>query len=385
MLSWEYPPQYIGGLGIHVRDLSEALSSQGNYVHVLTVAHDGEYGLTSRNGVTVHSLPAYQKLDQEIDFISWIMQINLKMADYGRELLRFPQNSPAVIHAHDWLVASAALELQQILDFPLVSTIHATESGRNNGLYNSLQQSIHLLEKQLISNSDQLICCSQYMKKEVTRLFNTHSDINVIPNAVKPIVITNSKNPKPKGKTILFFGRLVPEKGVQHLLEAVAGLIHLYPDLCLNIAGSGPYLNELQNMSQEKGIADRVRFLGFVPEKERNQLLAKADVTVFPSLYEPFGLVALEAMSAGVPVIVSNTGGLAETVKDGINGLKFTPGNVGELQGCLVKILQNKEVATELKRHGKEMVNREYTWDAVAVKTAQIYAKELTGLKINVS
>ncbi|HOJ76715.1 MAG TPA: DUF1957 domain-containing protein [Bacillota bacterium] len=384
MLSWEFPPQHVGGLGIHVRDLSEALVKQGYNVHVLTVAHDGQHGFKQINGIAVHYLPTYQKLESDVDFMSWILQLNLGMADYAREMLMRLRGRKVIIHAHDWLVSFAARELKAAFNIPLVTTIHATESGRNNGLYNTTQQAIHRIESELASISDHVICCSQYMKTEIRNLFDTDPElIYVIPNGVRQINIV--RKPNHNKQQLFFCGRLVREKGVQDLIQAYAGIAGLYPDSELLIAGSGPYMHELQDLTRHLNLESRVKFLGFISEQVRNQYLAEVNIAIFPSLYEPFGIVALEAMAAGVPVIASKTGGLGETVQDGVNGLTFTPGDVNELQRCLLKLIQSQPLADYLSVRSKEIVLRDYTWDAVARQTAQVYETAFTQIIAKVS
>ncbi|MGI9861970.1 1,4-alpha-glucan branching protein domain-containing protein [Moorella naiadis] len=370
MLSWEFPPHHVGGLGIHVRDLSQALARQGVEVHVLTRSPSGERSSTIQEGVYLHYVPTYQQPEQEVDFLSWVLQFNLALADAGREVLAAKPGREWLLHAHDWLVAYGARELQQATGTPLVATIHATEAGRNDGLHNRIQQAINHIEAGLVAGADSLICCSRYMEEEIRRLFQPEAAINVIPNGVRaiPPVATYQE-----GQTILFVGRLVVEKGVQVLLAALARLQHLYPAARLIIAGDGPYAGELHNLAGNLGLAERVEFTGFVSEEARNRLLARARVAVFPSLYEPFGIVALEAMAAGVPVIVSQTGGLAEVVEDKRTGLTFNPGDAVDLERCLVTIFQNPDLAAELGRNGQTRVYQDYTWEAVARRTLALY------------
>lgn len=370
MLSWEFPPHHVGGLGIHVRDLSQALARQGVEVHVLTRSPGGERSSTIQEGVYLHYVPTYQQPEQEIDFLSWVLQFNLALADAGREVLAAAPGREWLLHAHDWLVAYGARELQETTGTPLVATIHATEAGRNHGLHNRIQQAINYIEAGLVAGADSLICCSRYMEEEIRRLFQPGAALTVIPNGVRAMPPVT---PGREGQTILFIGRLVVEKGVQVLLAALARLQHLYPAARLIVAGAGPYATELQNLAGNLGLAGRVEFTGFVSEEVRNQLLARARVAVFPSLYEPFGIVALEAMAAGVPVIVSRTGGLAEVVEDKRTGLTFNPGDVADLERCLVTIFQNPGVAAELGRNGQARVYRDYTWEAVARRTLALY------------
>lgn len=371
MLAWEFPPQHVGGLGIHVRDLSLALAREEVEVHVLTLATGEKASSIVYEGVEIHYVPRYQGPGQGVDFLYWVLQFNLALADKGYELFYRLSPRKAILHAHDWLVASAAQELKRAFGAPLIATIHATEYGRNQGLHNPLQEIIHRMEGELVAEAQKVICCSQYMAKEVEELFHPPlGKVRVIPNGVRPINIMREGE---RGSVVLYVGRLVVEKGVQVLLRAFARLLTLFPEARLVVAGAGPYASELKHLAAVLNIAERVEFTGFVSETRRNELLGQSYVAVFPSLYEPFGIVALEAMAAGVPVIVSRTGGLAEIVEDGITGLSFTPGDVEDLLRCLVFILQNPAKAEEFSRQARAKVERDYTWEVVARHTVEVY------------
>lgn len=375
MLSWEYPPHHVGGLGIHVRDLAATLARRGVQVHVLTPAMGEGTGTAVREGVYVHYLPDIFRPEDTDSFLYWVLQLNQVMSDRACELMWHLQPGQVVIHAHDWLAAYAGQELKDTWHLPLVCTIHATEYGRHQGLHNDLQRTIHQIEGEMAAAADRIICCSRYMAEEVQCLFASPAGkIKVIPNAVRPLNITPAPRERP---LILFVGRLVIEKGVQFLLAAFARLLNFYPEADLIVAGSGPYSRDLQEMAAGLGLGEKVKFTGFVTETERNALLAQSAVAVFPSLYEPFGIVALEAMSAGVPVIVSRTGGLAEIVEDGITGLTFTPGDAEDLLSRLLLVLNNPSLADNLSRNARAKVARDYTWDAVARQTFEIYQEAL--------
>ncbi|PRR74857.1 1,4-alpha-glucan branching protein domain-containing protein [Neomoorella humiferrea] len=371
MLSWEYPPHHVGGLGIHVRDLAEALVKRGCPVHVLTPGPGGRRAAEVRKGVYLHYLPFSFKPETFEDFLYWVLEFNIAAAARANGLRNHLPPGGVIIHAHDWLAAWAGRELREAWGVPLVCTIHATEYGRNRGLHNDCQRTIHEIERELAAAADRIICCSRYMAAEVQSLFKQPAGkIKVIPNAVRPVQVQPVAGDR---QVILYVGRLVIEKGVQVLIAAFARLLKFYPRAELIIAGRGPYEGELIALAVNLGIGGKVRFLGFVTEEERNKLLGQSTVAVFPSLYEPFGIVALEAMSAGVPVIVSRTGGLAEIVEDGVTGLAFTPGDPDDLLRCLLAVLSNPGRAQKLSRHARAKVAQDYTWDAVAEETLALY------------
>ncbi|GIO06486.1 hypothetical protein J31TS6_25140 [Brevibacillus reuszeri] len=379
VLSWEFPPHVVGGLGRAVYDLSRHLVSQGIEVHVLTGADDSVAKQEQMDGVHVHRLPTYVPAEQE-DFMQWVFQLNLAIVDAVEELRRNGLRAD-VIHAHDWLVGWAAIELKQRLSIPLITTIHALEHGRHQGIHTPLQHRIHECERVLTEASDRVIVCSHYMGNEVRRLFHVASEkLTVIHNGVEARMAHQVENQDIRhqlslgdGPILFFVGRLVREKGAHLLVEAVARLVHAYPDLQLVIAGRGPNLEDLKQTAALKGVAHHVRFLGFVDDERRNQLFHLADVAVFPSLYEPFGIVALEAMSFGTPLVVSDTGGLREIVRHGENGATVYAGDVESLVNQLHWILSNPEKRLQMAAAARNDVLLQYDWTKLAQQTIEQY------------
>ncbi|WP_289142402.1 1,4-alpha-glucan branching protein domain-containing protein [uncultured Brevibacillus sp.] len=379
VLSWEFPPHVVGGLGRAVYDLSRHLVSQGIEVHVLTGADDSVAKQEQMDGVHVHRLPTYVQAEQE-DFMQWVFQLNLALVDAVEEL-RSNGLRADVIHAHDWLVGWAAIELKQRLSIPLITTIHALEHGRHQGIHTPLQHRIHECERVLTEASDRVIVCSHYMGNEVRKLFHVASEkLAVIHNGVEARMAHQVETQDIRhqlslgdGPILFFVGRLVQEKGAHLLVEAVGRLVHAYPDLQLVIAGRGPMLEDLKQTVAQKGVAHHVRFLGFVDDEHRNQLFHLADVAVFPSLYEPFGIVALEAMSFGTPLVVSDTGGLREIVRHGENGATVYAGDVESLVNQLHWMLGNPDKRLQMAAAARNEVLLQYDWTMLAQQTIEQY------------
>ncbi|MED1796860.1 DUF1957 domain-containing protein [Brevibacillus nitrificans] len=379
MLSWEFPPHVVGGLGRAVYDLARELVRQGTEVHVLTAAAHAEAGQEMVDGIYVHRLNSYAGSEQG-DFLQWVFQLNLAMVDkaeqLGREGLRVD-----IVHGHDWLVSWAAMEIKERMAIPLITTIHALEHGRHQGIHTPLQQRIHESEYALVSVSDHVLVCSHYMRGEVQKLFGVPDEkIQVIYNGVElpedsPVQEAELRQELSLGEgPILFFvGRLVREKGVHLLLEAVSRLAWEFPDVRVVIAGKGPSAAELMSLSERLHIADKVRFLGFVHDERRNQLFRMADVAVFPSLYEPFGIVALEAMAFGTPLLVADTGGLREIVRHGENGAMMYAGHVDSLVDQLRWLLSDSDMRHKLAQRAKADVQQNYAWAKLAAQTAELY------------
>ncbi|MCW2279088.1 1,4-alpha-glucan branching protein domain-containing protein [Heliophilum fasciatum] len=383
MLSWEYPPRVMGGLGRHVYDLSQTLVEQGVPVRVFTCAVEGCPEFEWVNGVALHRLPVPGRPMSD-DFLGWVWRMNFALLE--GMMAQIGEETPAVVHAHDWLVAMAAKEFQRLSNRPMVATIHATEHGRQRGIHTELQRYIHGVETELVKIADEVIACSDYMAREISTLFDVPIPvIYAIPNGVDPkaIVPTPGRGRrmddfKQPGEEVIFYvGRLVSEKGVQVLIEAMPQILAHRPKARLLIAGKGPMDQELRSRAYHLGVAHQVTFAGFVDDDTRNQLLNNADVAVFPSLYEPFGIVALEAMAAKVPVVVSDTGGLGEIIQTGKNGWKVPPGDAGALAHGIVTVLSEPLKAKHMTDEALRQVRLIYAWDAIADQTAQVYAQAI--------
>ncbi len=383
MLSWEYPPKLVGGLARHVMELSEALVTLGHDVHVLTVEADGSPRDEQMNGVHVHRVGSYGPMGRDI--VDSAMMLNLSFMEGAIRLMR-QGHAFDLIHAHDWLAAFAAKALKYAWKRPMVATIHATEFGRNHGLHNDLQRRISDVEWWLTYEAWRVICCSNFMKGEIRYVFQTPEDkLAVIPNGVHvhrlhqpdqdEMMSFRHSYAAPDEKIVFFLGRLVHEKGAGVLIDAAPDVLRRHPKTKFIIAGSGPAEAYLRHRAEELGIGNRVYFVGHVGDALRNKLFAISDIAVFPSLYEPFGIVALEAMAAKVPVVVSDTGGLAEIVRHAENGYKAYPGDVHSLADNIIASLLAEEFSAKLAQTALAEVQTKYTWGTIARSTEQLYRK----------
>ncbi|WAH37658.1 1,4-alpha-glucan branching protein domain-containing protein [Alicyclobacillus dauci] len=382
MLSWEFPPMTVGGLARHVYDLSRHLVARGCEVHVVTTAI-GDYPLDELvEGVHVHRVQVLQPDGGE--FVHFAFQLNLMMLDRCRKLIGDEGYKFDLIHAHDWLVCQVATTLKKTYNIPLISTVHATEHGRNAGIHTDVQRHIHHLEWQLTYESRRVIVCSTYMQREIERIFSLPWDkIDVLPNGVdrkllQPPDLDGVLSKEPYARQdepmVVFIGRLVQEKGVQFLLSAVPSVLCEFPRARFVILGKGPYQGELMAQSARLGISDHVTFTGFAPDDTRNRILCAADVAVFPSVYEPFGIVALEAMAAGTSVVVADVGGLSDIVQHDHNGLKVYPHDPESLAEQLKRLLRDKEFAKRLSAAAEEELVR-FDWMQIAGNTIRLYEK----------
>ncbi|MCW3840643.1 glycosyltransferase family 4 protein [Micromonospora yasonensis] len=384
VLSWEYPPVLVGGLGRHVHALSVALAAAGHEVTVVTRHAEGAPLQEYAEGVRV-----LRAAEDPVRFplatgslLAWTMAFNHTLT---RTALRATESGGYdVIHAHDWLVAHTAVTLAEHLDAPLVTTIHATEAGRHQGwLPEEMNRTIHGVEHWLSNASARVIACSGYMRDQVARLFAVPPGrIDVVPNGVddrawharpRAVAAARARFAGP-GPLVGYAGRLVYEKGVQHLVHAVPYLRNRHPGLRVVIAGDGPYKEELVDQARRLHLAETVRFAGFLDSTQLPAVLAATDATVIPSLYEPFGMIALEAAAAGAPLAVASTGGLAEIVEPGFTGVTFPHSDPDALAGAVDRLLGDEVFARRVAHRARSMVTERYGWAAIAARTAGSYA-----------
>ncbi len=384
MLTWEYPPRIVGGIARVVHDLSKRLIKDGHEVTVVTYrdnANVPEY--ENDKGVNVYRVDNY--MIHPNNFIDWIMQLNFNMIAKATEIIN-KEGGFDVIHAHDWLVTYAAKSLKNAYDIPIVATIHATEAGRNSGIHDDTQRYINDTEWLLTYEATEVIVNSNYMKNELQRLFGLPYDkINVIPNGINLNNFVGIERDydfrrqyaMDNEKIILYVGRLVYEKGIQHLIAAMPKILSNYNDAKLIIVGKGGMLDELKAETSNLGLDNKVYFTGYMDSKKIQKMYKCADVAVFPSTYEPFGIVALEAMLAGVPTVVSDIGGLDEIVLHGIDGMKSYAGNANSIADSVTTLLYDHQLATNVSKKAKQKVKEQFNWEKIAQDTHFTYEKAI--------
>ena len=380
MLTWEYPPRVVGGISKVVYDLSHKMVKEGNEVTVVTYK-DGDNVKYYENdkGVEVYRVDNY--MIRPNNFIDWIMQLNFNMITKVNEIIN-KNGKFDVIHAHDWLVAYSAKSIKESYNIPLISTIHATESGRNSGIHDETQRYINDSEWMLTYESSEVIVNSNYMKNEVQRLFGLPYDkINVIPNGVNLQLFSNvnvdydfrRQYAMDNEKIILYVGRLVYEKGIQNLIAAMPKILDRYHDSKLIICGRGGMIDELREQVKYLGIENKVYFAGYCDFKKMQKMYKCADVAVFPSTYEPFGIVAIESMLSGTPTIVSDVGGLNEIIEHGVTGMKSYAGNANSIADSVLSLLFDPKLCANISQNAIKKVKENYNWSKITDSTYYVY------------
>ena len=376
LVGWEFPPNHTGGLGVHCFELCQELTRLGHRVTFLspfggpftpvpgvTFRHPGE----KAGGVTPEFPPAYWAggtpdspfADSVDGFNSWVS--GLKTTD--------PFD---VVHVHDWFGTVGATALAHRLHIPLIMTVHSTEYDRSLG-----HPWDHILHREElgIEAATRVIAVSRHLRQQLIDRYQAEpSKVRVVYNAVRPS--DRLERIDPEKRIVLYVGRLAVMKGVDTFLRAAARVVPSFSDVQFVIAGEGPEYERLIQLAARLGIGDRVMFLGKVSEEEREILLAGSSVFVLPSVVEPFGIAALEAMAAGVPTIVSKTSGVAEMSRGTVFKVDFW--DVEEFASRISELLEYPTLRATMGDQGRWAALRE-GWPERARETVQVYLEAMRG------
>ena len=381
VLAWEFPPRIVGGLARHVAELYPEIVKLGHEVHLITVECNNSPAYENVEGIHVYRVT----VAAGSDFFHWVVNMNQSMDQQGQRLIA--QNGHFdLIHAHDWLVGDAAISLKNNFQIPLIVTIHATEYGRYNGLYNDTNRYIASKESLLIENGWQVIVCSDYMRHELQRAFGTDWEkMSVIYNGIRPekkhrdpdfdYINFRRRYSHDHQKIVYYVGRITYEKGVSVLLTAAPRVLDEMNQSAKFVIVGGGNTDRLKQLAWNLGIWDQCFFTGFISDEDLDKFQTVADCAVFPSLYEPFGIVALESFAAKVPVVVSNTGGLAEVVQHGKTGVVTYTNNPDSLAWGILEVLNNPAYAQILVENAYRDLDLRFSWSMLAKETEIVYNK----------
>jgi glycosyltransferase involved in cell wall biosynthesis len=406
VLVYEYPPKIVGGLGTYAAEITRKFVLMDNDVTVFTM-NDDAGSLPTREiwrGIEIHrplhidvsdSLP--DMLAQDVKKWGWGLHLFSKILVYNylsasklvNELIRKENFKYDVVVAHDWLSAIGGITVKKEAGLPLVFHMHSNEKGRTLGNGSSVVGNIELHGA---TAADLIVTVSYAMKDELVKLGFPKEKIQVCyngvdaqkysPGSVKAEQVKKIRDLygiKDNELMILFVGRLVGVKGVDKLIMSMPHILQKMPNARLVIVGLGDLQDYLVNLVKTIRLSDFVKFrFEFIPEEERILHYAACDVAVFPSLYEPFGIVVLEAMSMERPVVVGGAGvsGMREIViccGEEQCGFHIDPNNPSDIAWGITSALENTEKKKWLGKNGRKRVLEEFTWDRIAEKTLALY------------
>ncbi len=374
-LTWEFPPVVYGGLGRHVHALSVAQATAGNTVTVVTQRPEGAPGVERVEGVEVIRVPTDGPFPYHLpSLLTWVGGL-----DHAMGIAASGCTGAEIVHAHDWVTARAGRFASDTLGVPLVATVHATEAGRHAGwLPDAVSRGVHLVEQWLVDDADAVIVCSQSMAAEVRAAHGTDpARITVIPNGIDPARYQRTHNPPPDllagSPRISFVGRVEWEKGVFTAVAAMPAVLASYHDAQLRIVGTGGQTTAVQQAIDAAALNSNIRLLGHVDEPTLRAVYCSSDLVIAPSSYEPFGIVALEAAAMGTPIVVGDTGGLAEFITDD-RGRRCRPNDPEDLAAQILAALDDP-VETTRRRIAASSALVHYTWPEIAARTQDVYSR----------
>ncbi len=347
----EYPPHVFGGLGTHVSEITSALAGRVEFDLFLPAL--GDY-VAHHPAIRIHEVPVAPAANNAEVWLNYC----------GAAVKLAERVLPAVdlIHCHDWMTALAGIKLRSLISKPLVYNIHLPQAFP---IY-------RCLEKIGLADADLVLVNSQAIKEELAGYQLPLPRVEVVPNGVNLERFRPADDWPNDDGYVLFVGRLVAQKGVTFLLEALSVVLQRCPETRLIITGDGELDLFLKRIARYHGIPHRVTFLDWTTGPDLVELYQRAKFVVVPSYYEPFGIVALEAMACGRPVIASRTGGLAEIVNDGVNGFLVEVGNHLQLAQRMVQLLQDDERRQQMGQAARERAN-EFSWERTAKQTLALY------------
>ncbi|MDJ0737061.1 MAG: glycosyltransferase family 4 protein [Nostocaceae cyanobacterium] len=383
VLSWEFPPRMVGGICRHVSELYPEIVKLGHEIHLITPDFGNAPMYEVVEGIHVHRVP----VATGNDFVHWVVNMNQSMGNQGGKLI-LEERDFDLIHAHDWLVGDAAIALKHTFKIPLIATFHATEYGRNNGINTTIQSYINGKEELLAYNAWRIIVCSNYMRGEVQRALHSPGDkIDVIYNGIRPEKKQQHLNfhagdfrrqfALDSEKIVYYVGRMTHEKGVSILLNAAPKILSEMGGNVKFVIIGGGNTNHLKKQAWDLGIWHKCYFTGFISDDYLDKFQTIADCAVFPSLYEPFGIVALESFASRVPVVVSDTGGFPEVVQHSKTGIVTYTNNPDSLAWGILQVLKNPGYRQWLTDNAYEDLPRRFCWSKLAKQTEDVYKRVL--------
>jgi glycosyltransferase involved in cell wall biosynthesis len=384
MFGWELFPYNSGGLGEACLHLTKSLSSKGVDItfvlpqklpikadHMKIIFANVNEELEQLPSVYLSNKSGYAKRIGLEDFPPDYVRAALKFAERTAKLIR--KVDADIIHAHDWLTFPAAITAQEVLKKPLVVHVHSTEFDRTGG--HSPNPHVYKIEKDGFDHADKIIPVGGFMKDTIASKYDINPDkISVVYNGIndpgyRKLAPALTEFKKLGNKIVLFLGRITLQKGPEYFVWAAKKVLQYNPKVIFVVTGSGDMQSYMIAETARLGISDRFIFTGFLRGDDRDRIFQAADLYVMPSVSEPFGLGALEAICNGTPALVSKQSGVSEILK---NALKVDFWDINEMANKILAVLSYEALPEDLKKEsGKEIKN--FSWSNSADKVLGVY------------
>lgn len=375
IVTWEYPPFKAGGIAAHCKDLTSTMVDQGHEPVVVTYGPEREKEYV--DGVEVHRVPA---TDNAVDTLSWSMNLGYEMEKLAIQLDK--EHDFDLVHAHDWMTVPGSTGIKNTLGLPMVFTVHSTQKGRD-GIDSEYQKTIHDLEWYGTYEADEVITVGKDFSEEVKHSFNIPGNkVNYIPNGVDLEKFDKHSHDLNRSsyaldweQIVLFVGRMYPQKGPGHLIEAMPSILEQKSEAKFIMVGSGA--TEHYKSIAKSQVGDKVYFPGYVSDRELLSLMKEAEMAVTPSVYEPFGIVPLEAAACETPTVGSYVGGMKDTIVHEYTGLHSYPEDPGSISHQVNRALEDPGWTDWMGDNARERVEENFRWEQITAWTVGVYRNAL--------
>lgn len=373
-ITGEFPPYFIGGLSTYIYEISRRLCKRGHEIDVLMIkGSDSAYR---------------QEWVPECDDINVIVRdfdtkcfskfsdgiFNVSDIEHEFNVRKSISKIPDVVHIHDWYGVLWGSVIKYHYDIPTIMTAHLPLRSGFTYTGHSIPMKVKMrLEALGFRFADMITVPSNFIARVLMSEYNVpNKKIRVIPNGIDTQYFSPYKNENKKGKIVISVSRITEQKGVEYLLELARYVINEIPHVMFLIVGDGPVLNSLKSMSKSLSISNNVEFLGFISRDRLLELYRSSDIFVSTSIYEPFGLVILEAMASGTTVAAFSIGGIKEVVRDNVDGFLVPPCRIDLLSESIVKLLSNPQLRLECGNNARKRA-LEYDWKNVITMLENAY------------